>query len=588
MNAGKHPGLMRAVLPRLTGLIALLSSIVVAIAAAGAPARAADAVDLHVIGQALDPSRCHATSAAVVARLPARCFTAIATVPEPAGNTYFTPPMMIDRFVVPPLDPDAHWIVHLDTIIDHGTLDVLSPTGETRAQVPIGMEIPVAKRAVHTYDDRVPLPASVRAGDTIVLSFQASRAHVLTFELRTARSLRALDDIDAATYYGPLTFLNGMLLAMALFNILLYALLRKRYYLLYSLSMLAMIAFETIQSGVAWTLVWPGLSVRDDAPAYVAYVVYFALVTAFARSFLALPEVSRIADRVLLAALGVLALDALLYVGFPGLLAAHGLWSFVDPFSVTLMLGALLGAGIVAWKQNALSARYYVIGFGGAAVGLLLGEAADYGLITLGVWHDLCSELGVAWEAIFLAFALAERIRVAEREAARLSEYAYRDQLTGVSNRRSFDEALENEWRRSARSGSPLSLVMIDIDHFKVYNDRFGHQQGDWALRSVALEIARAARRPGDFAARYGGEEFALVLSDTSADGAFLAAQTIRRSIRALGIAFDEKSLTVSVGCATLVPTEDSSSAELIAAADAALYAAKGAGRDRTVAATTS
>jgi diguanylate cyclase (GGDEF)-like protein len=567
-------------------LLAILVFILVG--GGAAPVRAADAVDFRAIPGVLDPARCQAASAAAVARLPERCFVAVDDVPEPAGNTYITPPRMTFRFVVPPLDGHSHWILHLDSIIDRGMLDDISPSGETRSQTPIGMEIPVAQRAVHTYDDRVPLPASVRAGDTLVLTFQASRVRLVTFELRTTRSLRALDDADAATYYGPLTFLNGMLLAMALFNILLYALLRKRYYLLYSLSMLAMIAFETIQSGVAWTLVWPGLSVRDDAPAYVVYVVYFALVTAFARSFLALPEVSVLADRVLLVALGVLALDALLYVGFPGLLAAHGLWPFVDPFSVTLMLGALLGAGIVAWKKNALSARYYVIGFGGAALGLLLGEAADYGLITLGVWHDLCSELGVAWEAIFLAFALAERIRVAEREAARLTDYAYRDQLTGVSNRRSFDETLENEWRRSARSGNPLSLLMFDIDHFKVYNDRFGHQQGDWALRAVALEIARAARRPGDFAARYGGEEFALVLSETSADGAFLAAQTIRRSIRALGIAFDDTSLTVSVGCATLVPTEESSAAELIAAADAALYEAKGAGRDRTVAATTS
>ncbi len=260
------------------------------------------------------------------------------------------------------------------------------------------------------------------------------------------------------------------------------------------------------------------------------------------------------------------------------------MWSYVDPAAVTFMIGALLAAGIAAWRGQVLSARFYVIGFGGAALGLILGEAADYGLIQLGVWHDLCSEIGVAWEAIFLAFALAERIRLAERETSRLTYFAYRDQLTGIPNRRAFDEALESEWRRGARNGRPISLLMFDIDNFKLYNDRFGHQQGDVALRAVALEIERAARRPGDFAARYGGEEFAIVLSETTSEGAYAAGQAIRRAIRALGIAFDGRALTVSVGCATVVPVENDNADALIAAADAALYAAKAAGRDRTVA----
>jgi diguanylate cyclase (GGDEF)-like protein len=554
--------------------------------AAVAPACATDAIDLHVLARALDPARCAGGTPQQVAALPARCFIAVTAVPESVGDTYFTPPVTTYRAIVPAaVVSAASWDLRLDSMADRGTLDDVAPSGALRAHVAIGMDIPVAQRAVHTYDDRVPLPAAMMPGDTMVITLMSTRAQIDTFELRTAASLRDLDDTDARVYYGPLAFLNGMLLSMALFNLLLYALLRKRYYLLYSLAMLAMVFFETVQSGIAWTFLWSQWPVRDDAPAYVTYVLYFALVTAFARSFLDLPNVSRTADRVLMIALGVLALDAVLYVGFPGTLAVAHIWNVVDPVAVTFMIGSLLAAGIVAWKKRVLSAKYYVIGFGGAALGLILGEAGDYQLLSLGVWHDLCSEIGVAWEAIFLAFALAERIRTAERETSRLTDFAYRDPLTSIPNRRAFDDALENEWRRGARNARPLSLLMFDIDNFKLYNDRFGHQQGDWALREVAAEIERAARRPGDFAARYGGEEFAIVLSETTAEGAFAAAQAIRRAIRALGIAFEGRSLTVSVGCATVVPVEGESSAGLIAAADAALYAAKSAGRDRTVAA---
>ena len=548
-------------------------------------ARAADSVDLHGLARALDPARCRAISPAEIARLPDRCFVAVAEVPEVLGDTYLTPRAITYRFVVPTATASGGLRdLRLDFMINRGTLSVIAPSGALRASAPVGMDIPVAERAVHTYDDRVPLPAAAKPGDTVVLAVESALSEFDVFELRTAASLHRLDEANAGDYYGPLAFLNGMLVAMALFNLLLYALLRKRYYLLYSLSMLAMVFFETIQSGIAWTLLWAPWPVRDDAPAYVAYVLYFALVTAFTRSFLDLRRVAPPADRVLLIAFGGLVLDAVMYVGFPGILAVAHVWHFLDPIAVTFMIGSLLAAGIVAWQRQVLSAKYYVIGFGGAALGLILGEAADYGLITLGVWHDLYSEIGVAWEAIFLAFALAERIRLAEREAARLTDYAYRDQLTGIPNRRAFDEALENEWRRGMRNVRPLSLLMFDIDNFKAYNDRFGHQQGDWALRAVAGEIARAARRPGDFAARYGGEEFAIVLSETTADGAFAAAQAIRRAIRALAIAFDDRTLTVSVGCATIMPVEGESSSALIAAADAALYAAKAAGRDRTVA----
>ncbi len=551
----------------------------------GSTCSAADSIDVRPLVGVLVTTQCPATSAPAVAALPASCFIPFGpSLPESVGDTYFTPDVETVRFTVPDaVASEPVWYLVLDFEVNWGTLVDVAPGGAIRASLPVGMAIPIAERAVPTKDDRVPLPASVRPGDTIVLTIATDLASFDVFELRTPASAAALDDETARDYLGPMAVLNGMLLAMALFNLMLFSMLRRPYYLLYSLAMLAMIAFQMIQGGLAWTLVWPHLSVRDDAPSYLAYAAYFALVTAFARSFLELPSIAPRTDRILLVACGLLMLDNLLYIAVPGALVVAHLWRVLDPVLVTFMIASLLAAGIAALRKGVLSARYYVIGFGGAAIGLILGEVADFSLIDLGVWHDLCSAMGVAWEAIFLAFALAERIRSAERAATRLSDFAYRDQLTAVGNRRAFDETLEDEWRRSIRAVRPISLLMVDIDHFKLFNDALGHQQGDWALRTVAQEIERTLRRPGDFVARYGGEEFAIVLPETSSEGALSAAEAVRIAIRDLALTFGDRTLTVSVGCASIVPLEGQPASLLVAAADHALYCAKATGRNRTV-----
>ena len=149
------------------------------------------------------------------------------------------------------------------------------------------------------------------------------------------------------------------------------------------------------------------------------------------------------------------------------------------------------------------------------------------------------------------------------------------DGLTGLSNRRHFDEYLELEWRRAMREQQQLSLLMIDVDYFKAYNDTFGHLAGDEALRRVAEAIRGSCSRPSDLPARYGGEEFALVLPNTSPGGARLGAEKLRQSV--LGLAIEHTApaagayLTVSVGLATQVPAIGSLCRQLISAADQGL-----------------
>ncbi|WP_419711802.1 diguanylate cyclase domain-containing protein [Pseudomonas sp. NFX224] len=159
------------------------------------------------------------------------------------------------------------------------------------------------------------------------------------------------------------------------------------------------------------------------------------------------------------------------------------------------------------------------------------------------------------------------------------------DGLTGLSNRRHFDEYMELEWRRALREQSQLSLLMIDVDYFKTYNDTFGHLEGDEALRKVAAAIRDASARPSDLPARYGGEEFALVLPSTSQGGARLMAEKLRMTVEALKIPHispaEGASLTISIGLSTITPQTGSNCRDLISAADKGLYLAKHNGRNQ-------
>ena len=166
-----------------------------------------------------------------------------------------------------------------------------------------------------------------------------------------------------------------------------------------------------------------------------------------------------------------------------------------------------------------------------------------------------------------------------------LTRLSYVDALTGTMNRRAYDKSLDQEWRRAGRSGKPVSLVMIDVDFFKLYNDNYGHQAGDQCLTTIATTIRDMVRRPGDLVARYGGEEFAVILPETPTEGALQVAETIRTAVAALALAHKYskvgKFVTVSLGVATAIPTDDVKPEVLTKMADDALYVAKRNGRNQ-------
>lgn len=178
-----------------------------------------------------------------------------------------------------------------------------------------------------------------------------------------------------------------------------------------------------------------------------------------------------------------------------------------------------------------------------------------------------------------------------KRQLDRLERLARLDGLTGVANRRSFEERFSIEWRRALRIGTSLGLVLFDLDHFKAYNDRYGHLAGDECLRRIAALSQQIVRRPGDLIARFGGEEFALLLPDTDLAGTHWLAERLRQELE-ICCSLDQQSfepnrlpgvMTLSAGCASRVPGCNDDPIELILEADRQLYAAKAAGRNQVV-----
>lgn len=246
------------------------------------------------------------------------------------------------------------------------------------------------------------------------------------------------------------------------------------------------------------------------------------------------------------------------------------------------LLSDLTGGGRVriVWRERGIEAvvsdraRALPIRFGNSTLGLICIDGAPRWDPQLQALLESC--------ALHVGARLYHEQIVASSE--RYAHLALTDALTGIANRRKFDERLVEEWRRARRDASPLSLVIIDLDYFKNFNDTYGHQGGDRALIEVARALQTCAERPADLVARYGGEEFVALLPATGASGAIALAEKLRAAVSSMEIAHEGSSLghvSASIGVATRVPAEGAGPEELFDAADEALYRAKLGGRNR-------
>jgi diguanylate cyclase len=257
------------------------------------------------------------------------------------------------------------------------------------------------------------------------------------------------------------------------------------------------------------------------------------------------------------------------------------------PNPATLLYGFLLaGAGpifsstvsVVYWIKGVPNAKYFAIGWLVGHLTSLFDLLRVMGMIPYLNFMAYLVPASLFTSLLFFTMAIVEQTR-------RYREFADKDSLTDLANRRYFDQALKLEWNRSMRHHHPISIILADVDFFKAFNDTYGHRAGDNCLISVARVLQQFSKRAGDLAARYGGEEFVVMLSETPVRDAALVAENIRQSVESLGLPHKSSTInpvvTVSLGVATMVPEKNQTPLSLLQAADTALYRAKAAGRNR-------
>ncbi|MDI4633867.1 diguanylate cyclase [Pelomonas sp. V22] len=402
----------------------------------------------------------------------------------------------------------------------------------------------------------------------------------------------------------------GLVLAITLYNLMLFLALRDWSYLLYVVFATSVAAALAAFTGIGVEYLW------GDLPAWTARGVNIPSSLAgvalllFTRRVLDTRQLLPRLDKALLVGVAVnLACIPLLLFFFQ---------RFVPLFVVLNALTALLLllVGVMGALQRHRSAYYFVAAFAVILLAVVLTHLRNLGLLPTNVLTSEGTQFGSAIEMLLLSFALADRYNAMRRDKARaqsalveslraseqmlesrvaartaeledlnrrLEAMSTTDGLTGIANRRQFDARLASEWTRALRLHQPLALALIDVDFFKKFNDRYGHQAGDDCLRRVARALAATLHREGDLVARYGGEEFVFIAPASDAAAALQMASRVSAAVRELAIPHADSPsglLTLSIGVAACVPQAESLAATLLAAADQALYQAKAQGRD--------
>jgi diguanylate cyclase (GGDEF)-like protein len=369
----------------------------------------------------------------------------------------------------------------------------------------------------------------------------------------------------------------GFLLALIAYNAILYASLRTPSYLAYALYLMAFIAMNVAYTGHGFAWLWRDALGWQQWSNPVLMVLYGVAGLMFAIRFLDLranfPRVRR-------AVLGYCAAGGALLAAaiLAGSRTYALLIAFAFVFVFTLVMPAL---GIVAVRAGQKPARYFLLAACAAMVGAVLTTLSTWGFIAHNAWAFRAVEVGMLADATLLALALAYRFRVGQEERLRAERLAQLDPLSGLNNRRAFYELTTPLWGNALRHGHDLSVVLLDLDHFKRLNDTHGHAHGDAVLKAVA-GVLKAVVRQGDVLARWGGEEFIVLLPETTGREAAALAERLRVAVAALRVPFEEgeTTITASFGVAQLEGGGGTLDA-LIANADANLYRAKEEGRNR-------
>jgi diguanylate cyclase (GGDEF)-like protein len=439
-----------------------------------------------------------------------------------------------------------------------------------------GGDVPAALKPV-AEQNAIDLPAVALGGGAIYLRVVSAYDHNSVFLLAGGRRWSAMQrGWDA--WERPQLLVAGFVVAFGMLNLLLAIRMRRRAYAYYAGAVLSAALQVLVLTGDAWRWLWPAIGIDYDLAITVSYTLAIGFAVVFGRAFLRTPRMFPRLDALILVMLGLFVATNAMILFDPEQLLVWGQYDLAESEATALALAPVVWCAAVAARRGARDALAYLFAVLGVLIGNVMGWAENNLILPVSTIFILAPTLGFAWEATVLSIALTERLRTYEREASI-------DPLTRLTNRRALAETLKYEMEHAQRTLAPFSVLVVDIDNFKSYNDRFGHLAGDVALQLVA-KIFGGALRAIDCAARFGGEEFIALLPGTDLPGALTLGERVRVALRDAAIPHPDGVdglLTVSVGAASAQPGESGDA--LIARADGALYAAKSDGRDRVAAA---
>lgn len=417
----------------------------------------------------------------------------------------------------------------------------------------------------------------------------------------------ATENAASAAFYA-------ILLSMLFYNAVIFFIVRSRSYLYYTLYLASFSVFMASIHGWGYQYLWPNSpKIHEMSVVFsIGPVIIFGAL--FSSNFLKLatirPELNK------------------LVLSFVWISVVYSIAALLLPYAIMIRIGAgmaILAAAIAMFstiqewfRSRSREVMMFIIAWSTVLIGFLLYSGQKFGLLPINVLTEHAIEIGAVLEVLLLALGLADRInnerkarietqqrmldiqiqanqeldnKVRERteELEVLNDHlqtaSITDSLTQVKNRHYFDRKLPGEYRRAYREKSWISLVIIDIDHFKLFNDNYGHQAGDAVLQAVASTIQDVVKRPSDAVTRYGGEEFTVLLPNTPQEGAYQVAERIRQNIEVLQVDWkgEPLSVTASLGLACCIPSHHEGESMLLKQADDFLYVAKEHGRNRVV-----
>lgn len=506
-------------------------------------------------------------------------------------------------------------------VLDHVDIYRVSD-GQVGQSWSLGDKQPFYARPVQHRNFLVPMSFPPQGEVTLYLRVKTTSSLQLPMTLWEQETFFALEQprlLLEGVYYG-------IILVMVLYNLFVFLAVGERSFLYYVGYITAMPLFLASLHGMAFQYLWPEATWWNDQ----AIIFFLNLTVAFGGIFAMrfLTVLPHVHPRLAWATIVVVALSGLFALA--ALIVPYRM--MILPTIVLAAIGCtgMLILGTVRWLKKDAAARYFGVAWFFMLFGGIVLALNKFTVLPQNLFTENATQVGSALGVILLSIALADRLNKEKRRAFEAQERLYReerkarlaqekslqvqqeanalleervqertrdleslneqlmelsatDALTGLKNRGHFDRTFQSACVKAYRFGQPLSLMIVDIDYFKQFNDTYGHLVGDDCLQMVAQGVRQFVTRPQDLAARYGGEEFVVVLPDTPEEGAVRVAEKIRQSIEATDfqVSDDVIRLTVSIGLCSLVPSRADAAKQIFRQADEALYEAKGSGRNK-------